>query len=422
MIRIINDFAGASVGECRVQEGRVLVSLRRDPHTKADYISHDYNYHFIFGLHNQSSGEESPSVLVECQDESGLSQQGMIYCSRSLEQEFELADFPCLHDSYIRYCLKPVLAPGETLYLANTYFRPPQTIIEGFEDLARAGGAKARVYGKSLEGRDLKAYHYEDQAPENAPLVLISSGFHPPEPDTLASAAIMEYLASEAGQELRRQFRFVIAPLVNPDGFFLGTQGHNAAGINIYWLFAKDDPKNAPEAAALWELACANPPSLYFDFHAYTFQGARKHASPYIKPLIFYRGDEVKQAAAAINRNLLAYTGGKAMEGFATYAPSTLGAMLTQRFNTITYAKYHVHLADGVQACRKHGLEVVKIACQTLQDLGVRDQARILTRPQGVQRAGLWEGPKLALYRAWNGPIKHRLRPLAARLGLASRG
>ena len=109
--------------------------------------------------------------------------------------------------------------------MANTYFQPPRELFARLEGLARAGGAERLEFGKSVEGRNLTAYLYLDQAPENAPLVLVTSGFHPAEPDTLATQAILEYLAGEEGRALRKKLRFAVVPVMNPDGFIHGPPG-----------------------------------------------------------------------------------------------------------------------------------------------------------------------------------------------------
>jgi len=124
-------------------------------------------------------------------------------------------------------------------------------------------------------------------------------------------------------------------------------------------------------------------PILYFDFHAYTFQW-RKHASPYCKPLSRYRDDRVRKVVQKINERILAQvSAGKSLTGFATFAPTTLGEKLTRKFNTITYAKYHIHLKDGEDECRDHAVRAVTTACSVLIEENMADNAAVLTAPFG---------------------------------------
>lgn len=414
-VEVLGDFAGASLGAIKWRGAELLVALRQDPVTVADGLRHDYNSHFVFGLRNPGASPRRVRVLVNALASEPLERPALIYESASLEAEFHLARFPARYDGYTRYCLEPTLEPGQTLFVANTCFRPPARLVAGLEEAAAANGWRREVFGRSLQGRELVAYHLGAAAPER-PVVLITSGFHPPEPDTLVSEALLRHLGSPGWAPLRERFAFVIVPVVNPDGFFLGTQGHNAAGVNLYWDFRPRERERCPEAHHLWRLALGLRPVLYFDFHAYTFQVGRKHASPYLKPLWFYSGRPVRRVVEAINRRLLAYTGGHAMRGLATVAPSTLGARLTRTLNTITYAKYHVHLADGPEECREHGLAVVRLACEALLEAGVRRPAQVLKRPYGGQPRAQARAALCRAYTLWEGPLKARLRPLAALL------
>lgn len=415
MLKLLDDFAGANIGPGQVSGDRVSLRLRRDPITRADGATHDYNYHFLFGLKNEGAAARRVQVGIEADGPDGLEQRPLLYAAASLEDDFAPAALEARYDGGRAYWLEPELGSGQSLYLANTYFQPPARLTARLAELAAAGKAQAEVYGRSLQGRDLLAYHYPAaQGPEQA-CVFISSGFHPPEPDTLASQAVMQWLASPAAAPARESLSFCLAPMANPDGFFLGTQGHNAAGVNFYWEFRPEQVARIPEAAALWALAQRLRPALYFDFHAYTFQGAAKAAGPYLKPLWHYRGPAVRSLAADMERRLLALTGGACMRGASPLSMTTLQSRLTRRFNTITFAKYHLHLGQGVEACREHGRQVVAAAVQAMLDAGRTRRADILAAPHGGQPREPLRGLAGWGQALWEGPVKGFLRPLLIR-------
>jgi len=415
VLKLLDDFPGANIGPGQVDGNRVRLRLRRDPVTRADGARHDYNYHFVFGLQNQGPAPCRAQVGIEAEGPQGLSQRPLLYAAATLEEEFAPANVGARYDGGRAYWLELDLAAGQSLYLANTYFQPPARLAARLAELAAAGGARAEAYGHSLQGRDLVAYHYPAaQGPEQA-CVFITSGFHPPEPDTLASQAVMQWLASPQASEARQRLSFCLAPMVNPDGFFLGTQGHNAAGVNFYWEFRPERAERIPEAAALWALAQRLQPALYFDFHAYTFQGAAKAAGPYLKPQWHYRGLAVRTLAADMERRLLEFTGGACMRGASPLALTTLQSRLTRRFNTVTFAKYHLHLGQGLEACREHGRQVVAAAALAMLDADLTRTADILAAPYGRQPRDPLRSLAGWSQALWEGPSKGFLRPLLGR-------
>ena len=413
-IEVLKDFDGALAGAHHWKDATLYIEMAPEPPIFVDYAWHTYQSHFAFGLKNTTDREISPVILVTGEKDVNRDHPALIYSSPSLEQEFTKAGFPAFFDGLFRYKLLPTLAPGETLYLANTYFQPPKELFARLDGLARAGGAERRVFGKTVKGRDLTAYLYRELAPEHAPLVLITSGFHPAEPDTLATQSILEFLAGEEGRELRRKLRFAVAPVMNPDGFIHGRPASNLSGVNFYWEFTKDDPAKTPEAAALWKLALELKPSVYFDFHSYTFQFSKK-ASPYAKPLLFYRGEKVRALTRKLEAGLISFANGTAHRGEATWAPATMQYQLTRKLNTITFAKYHLALCDGVEGCREHGLGAVLTVCRDLIKAGITDEREILKAPHGRVKTNLADEIKERWFLFKNGPLRYRVRKLLGR-------
>jgi hypothetical protein len=396
----LDQLAEAANGDVRVD-----ARIRCEAMTRSDWTTHDYNVHFCLGLENTGDRARQVELSVNGGTWDALPDTApVLYQAAERQGPYSPSEIPARTDLRKRYALRARLDGGERLYLANFLPRDLDALWRSFDSLGESGGAKRQIIGRSIEGRPLVAYVYGDTASRGS--LLVTSGFHPPEPDTLASEAIMDYLATPGGASLAAGLAVVVLPVVNPDGFANGTQAANAAGINFYWHFAREEPVRCPEAAALWEFTQRLRPRGYIDFHGYTFQ-RNKRAGPYLRPPFFYSGPEVRAAAAAIYHRMTTTDGTVPVTGFSTYAPHTLGSMLAERFDTITATKFHVHLADGVDACRIQGL------------------AAFRSMAEGLIRAGLttvgspistnWRRPVRRLREFWAGC----LRP---NLGLLRRG
>lgn len=409
MLKVLSDFAGSSIGDFQVIGTNIHSTFRDEPPAVKDGNSHDYNWHFVFGVQNLSDKSLSVEIYLNHKDTKELPHNALILGQHNADSEFTLlTQIKAFTDTYKKYHLKLDLAPNESLYVSNTYFRCLELLKNIFESLAQNEFCAKEIYGKSMEGRDLAAYIYsEEKKPDGPkPTFVITSGFHPMEADTFATEALMEYLNSGKGQKLLKYFHFVLIPVVNPDGFAHGYNGCNAKGINLYWDFREKDKGNAPEAFYLWQYLQKIKPSLYVDFHSYTFQLQRKKASPYIKPLFFYRGKEVKKLAEAINMELLALHGGSSETGPLTFAPSTLGYKLTRRFNTITYAKYHLHIMDGKEEYKKKAVSIINKIAQAFILQGFTDRRKILAPPEGGVRDRLRDIIKRIIIVTWTFRIK----------------
>ena len=363
-LRILNDCCGTRPGAVCVLGNKISLSILTEPMTRADWTTHDYNVHFCCGVENV--GDESCTVEVSVNG--GRFDQlpqvaPLLYASTSPDAGFEPFTGQARTDLRKRYAISLTLQRGERIYLANTLVRSLPFLQQRFDTLAKRGGGIRRVFGHSVLGRELVAYTYGN--PTKHGCILVSSGFHPPEPDTLATEAIMEWLGNREGMALARQIAIVVIPLANPDGYALGTQGANAEGINFYWHFAREMPDRCPEATALWRLADGLAPRGYVDFHSYTFQ-LNKEAGPYVRPLQFHASVQAKRAAKAFYDALAEQLHTRPVIGFSTYAPHTLGSMLADKYDTVTAAKYHLHLKQGAKACGLHGLRVFQLLAEAL--------------------------------------------------------
>ena len=396
MIRVIDDHPGTRLESARIEGNRICIEMLREPMTRADWTTHDYNVHFCVGVENSGGGETTAELSVNGGHWDALPEAcPLLYTAKDADGPFHPANLAARTDLDKRYAVRFRLKAGERLYIANTLVRDYTKLAAEFDALGARGNAERRVIGTTLDGRDMVAFLYGDTAARGT--VLVTSGFHPPEPDTLASAAIMDWLGGGDGQRLLEELAVVVMPIANPDGYTRGTQGANAAGINFYWHFAREHPDKCPEAAALWRLAVELAPRGYIDFHCYTFQLA-KEAGPYLRPLLFYQAPTVRRAGAALYRRLAREAPSRPVTGFGTFAPHTLGSMLVERFDTIALAKYHLHLAEGETGCRERGLAVFRALADTLVTHG-------LVQP-GVPRTPGWRTAVCAARTLWAGLLR----------------
>lgn len=318
------------------------------------------------------------------------------------------------------YKIELDLAPYETQYISNSLPRPYSNISSWLRDVAceNENICHLKKIGKSVQGRELLALSITENTNESKKdRILVTSGFHPAEPDTLATEAIIDFLISDDNfaQEIRKKFIVDIIPQMNPDGFVLGTSGCNANGINLYWDFRQDDLEKAPEAYYLWQWMLHNPPILYIDFHAYVHQ-PQKDYGPYIKPTFDYNSREVRRLVKSMDGKLIQLSHGRFVGGFLTNLPTTLAYKATKEFNTITYTKYHLHLKHGVKKSMEVGLNVFKELSTELiyfckNPKKSRLSEKILNKPYGkVNKDYLFTVPR-TVYQ----PINKNISPLISK-------
>lgn len=386
ILKIISCFEGARLGSAVVDGNTISIKLLYDEPVVADWKRHDYRLHFTFGIENTGKIDQDVRVRVSAGNRDELAYPSpLLYLSNMPQEGYQKVDVVGASDEFNKYDFDIKIPAMKTVFIANCLPRMLPVLEPLLEGIGKETNAQRIVFGQSIEGRELVAYQYMRDG-ENRPLVLVTSGIHPPEPDTLATQALMEFLGKEESRYLRDVFDFVIIPVMNPDGYAHGSQAGNAAGINFYWDFRYRDEARCPEAKALYDFAMVLKPVLYFDFHAYTFQ-SRKHASPYCKPVRRYRGEKVRQAISkSYDRVKSDVSSGKAVYGFGTYAPSTFGEILTRKLNTIGYAKYHIHLQDGVDESKNHAVAAVRTVCGVLLE-------QKLTRPQDILKFPYGEVP-----------------------------
>jgi len=411
-LRVLDDFEGASIGAHSVDGGSIFARLREEPLVRKDGVVHDYNWHFVFGIKNDSEKTQEAEIFINNDEKAKLGFKAELFWQKDPNFDFHPLTTDSFTDSFRKYHLKISVPSRETVYLSNTYFRSLRLLNYIYKNLSDSRKCNRIIYGTSVEGRELTAYVYGCEKPSDSdkPSFLITSGFHPMEADTFATEAIMEHMASKDTTDMLRYFNFVIIPMVNPDGFYHGYNGCNAKGINLYWDFRHKDADNAPEAYYLWKYANEIRPCVYIDFHSYTFQLHRKKAAPYLKPIFFYAGSRVRAVVDSISKKLNLLHNETGPSGESTYMPSTLSYKLTDKFNTITYAKYHLHIAEGKEKNKADALNIVEIISGLLIKHGLLTKKDILLFPHGNVMRGPITGLAIKLKMLWKFGIKKFLR------------
>eukprot|EP00929_Paragymnodinium_shiwhaense_P046233 TRINITY_DN23536_c0_g1_i1.p1 TRINITY_DN23536_c0_g1~~TRINITY_DN23536_c0_g1_i1.p1 ORF type:complete len:817 (+),score=181.67 TRINITY_DN23536_c0_g1_i1:69-2453(+) len=139
---------------------------------------------------------------------------------------------------------------------------------------------EVRDLGPTSGGRPLLMFLVTDfsSLPGDAsrPSVWISSRVHPGEsPASYMMRGVLELLLSKTdeAEALRRRFKFILLPMLNPDGVALGNGRANAAGLDLNRCW-EDPPRDSEVAAAkqLLEGFVGGPGgvSAFVDLHAHS--------------------------------------------------------------------------------------------------------------------------------------------------------
>ncbi len=77
-IEIIEDFEGASIGKYHIRGDKIFATLREEPLVKKDGIVHDYNWHFVFALRNNSKNSREIEIFINCDSKNNLQYKSYI--------------------------------------------------------------------------------------------------------------------------------------------------------------------------------------------------------------------------------------------------------------------------------------------------------------------------------------------------------
>ena len=363
-LRITSEFPGGAGGGLQsAGSGQVRLTIPPDPDCRG---LPGYDYRFCVRIENIGAAR---TVKLEARmpgdtaDVAWCPSRVPLFAGSDGRTWFVLDDVEAA-PTHREFRITLPMESGETLYCTNSLPCPSADMLAWIERLAEGRGQRLSVesVGITTLGRPIPVGIVTDRdVPEaDKDRVLITSGFHPAEPDWLASMELIDVLSGDSAwaAAMRRAYVFDIVPQVNPDGFDLGSNASNAHGVNMYWDFRRDDEATSPEAVALWRWVSARPPDLFIDYHAYVYQ-LEKDYRPYIRPASEYPA-AARGAVRAMDRAIVDLCGGRGVRGAATSDPRSLAPQLTSHFGTLTYPKFHLHLYHGIDGCRRLGVEVTR--------------------------------------------------------------
>ncbi|MFC1667841.1 M14 family zinc carboxypeptidase [Chlamydiota bacterium] len=386
MLYIHDSFEGASLGPYQIADNKIITTFKEEQMVLVDGRCHDYNVHFFFGIENRSETNREVEVYINTSlDKKDILPplKPLLFFQTRLDSPFITVHYKGNFDQknkklYFSF----LLLGGQCLYVSNTVNHSLEVLFSTFNELGAKGNARKIKIGTSVEGKELNAYCYESTQIQK-PTILLTSGFHPKEPDRWATEAIMEFLTTNEGQRFLAFFTIYIVPIVNPDGLMLGTNACNSSGNNFFWNFITTDESTNPEAFYLWKCTSMIQPILYIDFHCYTYDIVGKYPGPYLKPIIFYEGKTVRSIAKKMEEKFTEDDNEFPFKGFLTFAPSTFASQLTKKYNTITISKYHLHLLEGEKLSKDRAVALVKKLLTILISYGITRPSLILKCPFG---------------------------------------
>ncbi len=403
-IEVINEFEGAMIGDYYTKEKNLFMTLKREKPTFGYRDKEfDYNLHFNFGLKNLSNDEKEITVFIGCSDRDELQNSlPWLWVSDDFNKEYELTkNISGKTDFHGKYFFKIVLRSKQVIYIANFPPKGFNKLKKDFQDLSFKTKAQQVIIGKTVQGRNIIAYEYGDI--KTKPTILIVSGFHPPERDTLAIETIMEkFLDDQWKKKIFKNYSFSFIPLLNPDGFANSMQGSNINEINFHWKFFGNSMNECPEAHNIWEYCSRIKPIVFFDFHAFTFQN--NNPRPYLIPEGYYVSKKSKLIQNYYNSKLSKLCGlseNNKSRNEVILAPTLLATRLRNRFGTITVPKFHLHMKNGLEESRQMALDCLEIICEGLSKYDINSSGEILKIPYGEIKTTVYDKLRINMLNFW---------------------
>lgn len=359
-------------GECR--NGRAP-ERRGDRHWRLEARGDDghYSYYFHFALRAGTAGE---AVVDIGADSTLLPQSGASFRRHLTDalwvarqgrwERHPVAADPAEGELRIRLRLEA----GETIAVSRMRPYPYSAVLTRIAELAGRPETRSLFLGRSAEGREIAALEIGSGTEE----VLALGGQHPAEfGGTEAVMGIADWLLSRLpeAKAARARYRFLLLPILNPDGNVAGRCGRNARGEDLYRAFpdaASGAIPEAPEAAALWERVQAHPPAVTLNFHTYPQPspgGSFPWEGLYTAPDAAFRSDAFRERQRRLDDALAWETDGLSHSGaFATHAPGALEYQLAAR--GIPTLFYELQDAVGPARQRRAGVQVLRTALGAL--------------------------------------------------------
>ena len=335
----------------------IQIRVSSDPLT--NQYSKGYDYYFHIAITNNDSNTrivtlEALRPNTDPDIEEWFPTQAPILCSSNGKTWYLLPHVQTT-EGHRDYRCPVTILPGKTMQVANNTPIIPEFVTTHLRSIAQENPELIQYHeiGHSVQGLPISLLEVNEYPQIERDRFLIWTGIHPSEPDPLAAFWVIEWLMSNDPEAVRARdaYTFEVLPMINPDGFHLGTSGCNANGVNIFWDFRRDDPIKCPESVALWRWIEARPPQVALDIHAYIYQ-VNKRARPYIGSIRSYP-PKFRRAAWSMQRAVVKQCRGEAMAGNIAEIDTSLAPHLVARYGTLVLPGYHLHLADGPEMCRR---------------------------------------------------------------------
>jgi hypothetical protein len=410
LITILDDFEGSMIGKYEIKNNDIFFNLKKENPTYGfRNKKFDYNLHFNFGLYNPSNSKKTINIFINCQNipKSNLPR---LWTSDDFKNEYKLTNnINGKTNFHGQYYFNLSIDKNEKLYIANFPPKSYSYIQKTFQNLSNKSDAKEVIIGKTLEDRTITAYEYGDI--NEKPTILFVSGFHPPERDTIAIEGIMEKFLNKSWREnIFSNYSFSFIPILNPDGFANKMQGSNINEINFHWKFFGNSKDECPEAYHIWDYCQKIKPIVFFDFHAFTFQD--NTARPYLIPEGYYINKKTKHIQTYINNKLIELCKNKYSKNEVILAPNLLATRLRKKIGTVTVPKFHLHMKDGLENCKKMSLKCLEIILDILNKSEITSKCEVLYKPYGDVKFNILDKMKIMILDIWYLNIKYLIKKL----------
>ncbi len=160
----------------------------------------------------------------------------------------------------------------DTLWVSGQEIMSSASAYQWIESLTEKPFIKSHVFGKSTQGRSLKAISISESDGSN--LLVLLSRQHPPELTGYKEMiSFVETIAGESrmAKKFRKNFKVLVVPMVNPDGVDNGHWRHCAGGVDLNrdWRHFNQPETYAFRKFILEEIEKTNAQVRYgIDFHS----------------------------------------------------------------------------------------------------------------------------------------------------------
>lgn len=133
-----------------------------------------------------------------------------------------------------------------------------------------------RIYGKSVDGRDLSAFIYGECNNDQCKRIMLTGGIHGSEWRSGDLTRLMNYIESNPSEIIGKNKVLIIIPFANPDGTARNLR-YNSRGVNLnrnfssFWVGCKqcgEGPASEPETSALEAFTLEQKPQFLISYHA----------------------------------------------------------------------------------------------------------------------------------------------------------